>query len=314
RRYIANTYGVTPDWTKRDFTYRLRGRFINDYDMEHKQRVCVLIRKAPPPPRSDLEKTRAREWNLTGPFDDLLSHSDLLDKTVVMGGLTFTVVGVLEQLPYSERPDLLIGRNTGFQVLAPITTIDSYSSFRSEDTLEVNIDTGDEAAFGETMRKIRNFFKIRFGSEDAFLLEDQMGTIKETIAKRFKDALVTISLGMLAFLAGGIGIMNVTLATVFARTKEIGIRRAIGASRRDIMLQFMVEAVMLGTMGGVLGSALGWLWDGPVKVMLGMGGGHIRAWIPLASVLIAALTAFAFAIYPAWVAASLNPADALRAE
>ncbi|MDA8131797.1 MAG: ABC transporter permease [Elusimicrobia bacterium] len=314
RRYIANTYGVTPDWTKRDFTYRLRGRFINDYDMEHKQRVCVLVRKAPPPPRSDLEKTRAREWNLTGPFDDLMSHGDLLDRTVTMGGLTFTVVGVLEQLPYSERPDLLIRRNAGFQVLAPLTTIDSYSSFRSEDTLDVNIDTGDEAAFGETMRKIRNFFKIRFGSEDAFLLEDQMGMIRDTIAKRFKDALVTISLGMLAFLAGGIGIMNVTLATVFARTKEIGIRRAIGASRRDIMLQFMVEAVMLGTMGGVLGSVLGWLWDGPVKVMLGMGGGHIRAWIPLASVLIAALTAFAFAIYPAWVAASLNPADALRAE
>ncbi|MDA8243032.1 MAG: ABC transporter permease, partial [Elusimicrobia bacterium] len=104
RRYIANTYGVTPDWTKRDFTYRLRGRFINDYDMEHKQRVCVLVRKAPPPPRSDLEKTRAREWNLTGPFDDLMSHGDPLDRTVTMGGLTFTVVGVLEQLPYSERP------------------------------------------------------------------------------------------------------------------------------------------------------------------------------------------------------------------
>ncbi|MDA8132657.1 MAG: ABC transporter permease [Elusimicrobia bacterium] len=316
RRYIASTYGVTPDWTKRDFTYKLRGRFINKYDMEHKQRVCVLIRKAPPPPRNDLQKTWEKGWgNITGPFDNLLSHGDMLGKTVNMGGLTFTVVGVLDQLPYSERPDTILGYNRDSQVLAPLTTLDSYSSsFRTADTLDVNIDTGDEATFGETMRKIRNFFKIRFGSEDAFLLEDQMGMIRETIAKRIKNALVTISLGMLAFLAGGIGIMNVTLATVFARTREIGIRRAIGASRRDIMLQFMVEAVMLGTIGGVLGSALGWLWDGPIKVILGMGGSHIEAWIPLASVLIAAFTAFAFAIYPAWVAASLNPADALRAE
>ena len=187
-------------------------------------------------------------------------------------------------------------------------------NFIGQQSLDINIDTGSEQSFDESLRKINNFLKIRFGDGDFFIVENQLEMIREKIAASIKSALVTISLGMLAFLAGGIGIMNVTLATVFARTREIGVRRAIGASRRDIMLQFIVEAVMLGLIGGVLGSALGYLWGVPVKVMLGMGGSPIKAWMPLVAVLIAAFTAFVFAIYPAWVAAGLKPADALRAE
>jgi putative ABC transport system permease protein len=75
-----------------------------------------------------------------------------------------------------------------------------------------------------------------------------------------------------------------------------------------------VEAAMLGLIGGVLGSGLGYVWSVPVKEMLGMGASPIKLWMPLVSVLIATLTAFVFAIYPAWVAASLKPADALRTE
>lgn len=311
---VASVTGVTPDWTKRDFIYRLRGRFINKFDMDHKQRVCVIVRKAPPPPSNDYFKQRRREWNFTASFDDLAAHNDLLDKTVKIGRVTFTVIGVLDALPYSERPENLLGYSNSYQVLAPVTTMYSYNMLGPYDSLEVNVDTGNEATFDETVRKIRNFFKVRFGSEDAYVIENQMGLIRERMAENVRASLVTVSLGMLAFLAGGIGIMNVTLATVFARTKEIGIRRAIGASRRDIMLQFVVEAVMLGLIGGVIGSLLGWLWDVPIKVMLGMGGAKISAWIPLVSVFIAAFTAFVFAIYPAWVAAGLKPADALRAE
>jgi ABC-type antimicrobial peptide transport system permease subunit len=71
---------------------------------------------------------------------------------------------------------------------------------------------------------------------------------------------------------------------------------------------------MLGLIGGVLGSALGYLWGVPVKVMLGMGASPIKPWMPFVSVFIAALTAFAFAIYPAWLASNMKPADALRTE
>lgn len=312
-RLTTSVTGVTPEWVKRDFIYTLKGRFLDWHDVENKLRVCVLVKKAAPPPGNNLYKSRMKQYNFTGGFDMLVAHNDLLGKTVNIDGFTFTVIGVLEELPYSKRPDTIIGRSQEYKVLAPVTTLVHYN-FIGQQSLDINIDTGSEQNFDESMRKINNFLKIRFGDGDFFIVENQLEMIRERIAASIKSALVTISLGMLAFLAGGIGIMNVTLATVFARTREIGIRRAIGASRRDIMLQFIVEAVMLGLIGGVLGSALGYLWGVPVKVMLGMGGSPIKAWMPLVAVFIAAFTAFAFAIYPAWVAAGLKPADALRAE
>jgi putative ABC transport system permease protein len=313
-RLTTSLMGVTPEWTKRDFIYTLRGRFLDWHDVENKLRVCVLVKKAAPPPGNNFNKSMMKKYNFTGGFDTLVAHNDMLGKMVTIDGFTFTVIGILEELPYTKRPGTITGSNQDYKVLAPVTTLIHYNFIGSQQSLDLSIDTGSEENFEESLRKINNFLKIRFGDGDLFIVENQLEIIKERIATSMKAALVTISLGMLAFLAGGIGIMNVTLATVFARTREIGVRRAIGASRWDIMLQFVVEAVMLGLIGGVLGSALGYLWGVPIKVILGMGGSPIKAWMPLVSVLIAAFTAFIFAIYPAWVAAGLKPADALRAE
>ncbi|MGD9643413.1 MAG: ABC transporter permease [Elusimicrobiales bacterium] len=310
-RLVASVAGVTPEWMKRDFGYTLRGRFFNWHDMEEKLRVCVLIRRAPPPPA---EKISRKAYSTGNAFDTLLTHNDLLGKTVKIDGITFTVIGVAEEFPHSRRLQGFSGYREQTKVLVPVTTGANYGIVRGGGQLEVSIDAGPEAGFDDALRKVNNFLKITFGDGDFFLVENQLEEIRKNMAARLKDAFVTISLGMLAFIAGGIGIMNVTLATVFARTKEIGIRRAVGASRSDIMLQFMVEAVLLGLIGGVLGSALGWLWGVPLKVILGMGASPIKPWMPLISILIAAVTAFAFAIYPAWVAAGLKPADALRAE
>jgi len=314
RRMTTSLMGVTPEWAKRDFVYKLRGRFLDWHDVENKLRVCVLVKKAAPPPGNSFSKSMLKKYNFTGGFDMLVAHNDMLGETVKIDGFTFTVIGVLEELPYSKRPGTITGYSQDYKVLAPVTTLTHYNFINSYQSLDLSIDTGNEQNYDESLRKINNFLKIRFGDGDFFIVENQLEVIRERIAASMKSALVTISLGMLAFLAGGIGIMNVTLATVFARTREIGVRRAIGASRRDIMLQFIVEAVMLGLIGGILGSALGYLWGVPIKVILGMGGSPIKVWMPFISVLIAAFTAFAFAIYPAWVAAGLKPADALRAE
>ncbi|HBA60992.1 MAG TPA: hypothetical protein DCZ92_09265 [Elusimicrobia bacterium] len=314
RRMVTNITGVSHEWVKRDFVYKLRGRFIDQHDVDNKLRVCVMVRKSAPPPTNIFFKSMMKKWNFTGGFDTLVGHNDLLGKTVKLDGFTFTVIGMLEELPFSKRPHTILGSNQDYKVLAPVTTLTHHNIIGSYQSLDVNIDTGDERGFDEAQRKIKNFLKIRFGDDEFFVIENQLELIKERIGDSIKSSLVTISLGMLAFLAGGIGIMNVTLATVFARTKEIGIRRAIGASRGDIMLQFIVEAVMLGLIGGVLGSAIGYLWGIPIKVMVGMDPSQIKPWMPLVSVFIAVLTAFIFAIYPAWVAAGLKPADALRAE
>jgi len=313
-RAITFMTGATPDWVKRDFVYTLRGRFLNWHDMENDLRVCVLVKKAPPEYANSFEKSKVKQWGNLAGFDTLVSHNDLLDKAITIGNISFTVVGILEELPASKRPENIIGRSQNFKAIAPITTLRRFHILPQQRSLDVSIDTGDENTFDETLKQIKNFLKIRYGRDDAFIIENQMDLIRERTETSIKNSLMTISLGMLAFIAGGIGIMNVTLATVFARTKEIGIRRAIGASRGDIMLQFIVEAVMLGLIGGVLGSAIGYVWNGPVRVIFGLGGDMVAPWIPLVSVLIAAITSFVFAIYPAWLASNLKPADALRAE
>jgi putative ABC transport system permease protein len=314
KRVVTSVYGVTPEWTKRDFVYTLHGRFIDQQDVDGRARVAVVVRKAPPSPASRFEKAQRKRWDYTSGFDVLVSHADLLGKQVRLDNKAFTVVGVLEEPPASRRPATVWGGARDQQVLAPVTTLYQAGIINEWQSLELNIDTGDERTFDDSMRRVKDWLKARFGDEDAFIIENQREQIKDRIDSSLKAALMTISLGMLAFIAGGIGIMNVTLATVFSRTTEIGIRRAVGAGRGDIMLQFVVEAVMLGLIGGVLGSAAGWLWGVPGKVLLGMDRSPIQPWMPLVSVLIAALTAFAFSLYPAWVAAGLKPADALRAD
>ncbi len=316
RRMVTTLAGITPEWAKRNFIYTLKGRFLDWNDLDNKLRVCVLVRRAVPPPRRGLSaKARRNKPGYTNAFEVMASHSDLLGKVVKIDNITFTVVGILDELPASRRPRLSLAGYQNYNVLAPLTTLTHFRFIREATaSLDVTIDAGSERNFDKAMRLVRNFLRTRFGDTDYFLIENQMGMLQEQMQKSLKASLMTISLGMLAFLAGGIGIMNVTLATVFARTKEIGIRRAVGASRGDIMLQFIVEAVMLGLIGGVLGSALGYLWGVPVKVMLGMGASPIKLWMPVVSVFIAAFTAFVFAIYPAWLAAGMKPADALRTE
>jgi putative ABC transport system permease protein len=315
RRVVATLAGITPEWAKRDFIYTLKGRFLDWNDVENKRRVCVLVKKAVSPPDINAGKARRKKPRYTNAFEIMASHNDMLGKTVKVDNVTFTVIGILEELPSSRRPRTSPYSRQNYNILAPVTTLAHYNFIREEyHGLDVTIDAGSERDFDKAMKLIRNFLKTRFGDVDYFLIENQMGKLQEQMRKSLEASLITISLGMLAFLAGGIGIMNVTLATVFARTKEIGIRRAVGANRGDIMLQFIVEAAMLGLIGGILGSALGYIWGVPVKVMLGMGASPIKPWMPLVSVFIATFTAFLFAIYPAWVAASLKPADALRTE
>lgn len=311
RRIAANITGVTPEWVKRDFVYTLKGRFLNWNDVEEKMRVCVLIKKAAPPPPSPAKRNKRKEWNPMVPFDVLVSHNDMQGKTIKLNGITFTVVGVLEELPASRRPQVPMASGR-LKILAPVTTLTHYNFLRG--SVDVTVDAGREQDLEKAMKYIRNFIKVRFGDEEYFLIENQMSMLQEMVRKSLKASLMNISLGILAFIAGGIGIMNVTLATVFSRIKEIGVRRALGAGRGDIMLQFIVEAVMLGLIGGVLGSLVGYIWGIPIKVMLGLEPSQIKAWMPFVSVFIAAFTAFLFAIYPAWVAASLRPADALRTE
>ena len=126
--------------------------------------------------------------------------------------------------------------------------------------------------------------------------------------------LAAVALGIVALLAGGIGIMNVTLATIFSRVKEIGVRRAVGAGRADIMAQFVLEAGLLGAAGGLAGAGLGavgisWLAKTAQRDVVSMAWHHC-----LAVIVLAAVVSALFAVIPAYQAALLDPVEALRSE
>ena len=119
-------------------------------------------------------------------------------------------------------------------------------------------------------------------------------------------------MGIIAMIAGGIGIMNVTMAVIFSRTREIGIRRALGASRKDILFQFVVEAMLLGLCGAVAGMILGYL--AVLHLAENINQMTFSWWVIVCSVVIALFTSFIFALYPAWQAAKLRPVEALKHE
>ena len=133
---------------------------------------------------------------------------------------------------------------------------------------------------------------------------------------RVKDALADLKkmlfLGLIAMIAGGIGIMNVTMAVIFSRTKEIGIRRALGATKRDILAQFLVESMLLGLCGSFAGMLLG--YTAVVYMAADASQMTFSWWVVALSVLIALVTSFLFALYPAWQASKLRPVDALKYE
>jgi putative ABC transport system permease protein len=168
----------------------------------------------------------------------------------------------------------------------------------------------------EVTQTIRNLHQTVEGADD-FTVTSQEETLDA--ATQVSDTL-TIFLGGIAGISlavGGIGIMNIMLTTVTERTHEIGLRKAVGAKRRDILLQFLVESTVLSLLGGVIGVILGW---GAARLMgqVQFGGSTITPVVSLDSILLATLFSIAvglfFGIYPATRAARLQPVEALRYE
>ena len=235
----------------------------------------------------------------------------IVGEQIRIRGIQFDVVGVLASK----------GQASGFgdpddQILIPITT----ARFRVMGTNRlnsINVLAASEAeipaAMADVQRILRREHRLRPGRDDDFQIRSQsdfLNTLGET-TQVFGRLLLGIAI--VSLLVGGIGIMNIMLVSVTERTREIGIRKALGATRFNVMLQFLIEAVVLSLMGGLLG------------VALGIGSAQFLDWkfawntdIQLASILIsfgfAALIGVVFGVWPAQRAAGMNPISALRYE
>ena len=304
--------GVGPQWIKRDWVYTQRGRWFDEDDLDRAARVAVIIE-----PGGWVKKPPWASFWTENPFGGYVARHDLLGRQVELGEHSFRIVGILREPPHDKDPRW--ERSTwGATVIVPITTfhglLGSYGAKSSRSVDDIEVDTGDGKALPALRRRIEAILKQRHKGEEDYEIKDMREEIEGELKESAKYTLAAMVMGAVAIIAGGIGILNVTLAALFARVKEIGIRRAVGATRLDILAQFVAEAVLLGLCGGAAGTALG---VGGIRFLAAHTDHDFASltWYHLAGALgIAGATGLIFSLYPAWKAATLDPVDALRNE
>lgn len=309
----ATVYGILPSFKESDFVYRLEGRFINWQDVENKHRVIVLTVF----PR-EVKKSKRRFWwdNVDEHIQKVKEYSEhhhLLHQQVVLHNQTFTIVGILH-LP-TENEDVRLSRNREWRptLYIPYTTwYDLYPDENDKRPVDIRVVTGKESTAHTAGGTLTSYLRSQFGPNE----KPEIEFFHEKIEERLKEARKSLNnmlfMGIIAMIAGGIGIMNVTMAVIFSRTKEIGIRRALGASRKDILFQFVVEAMLLGLCGAIAGMILGYM--AVLHLAEDTSQMTFSWWVVAGSILIALVTSFLFALYPAWQAAKLKPVEALKNE
>jgi putative ABC transport system permease protein len=265
------------------------GRLLSDLDVDGARDVCVL--------GGGLAQT-------------VFPYGSPIGERLKVDGINYTVVGVLESKGRS-----LGGDQDNFAVV-PITT-GSNRYGRSSRSLNILVQARDQASYEETVEQVRGLLrvirKVPPGQEDDFELFSNDSMIAQfqsfTLAVRLGVAVVS----SIALLAAGIGIMNIMLVSVTERTREIGIRRAIGAKKRNIMTQFIMEAVVLCQVGGVIGVILGILGGNATAFFL-----KLTPVLPVDGIIIGlgvcSLVGIVFGTYPAYKAANLDPIESLRYE
>jgi putative ABC transport system permease protein len=214
-----------------------------------------------------------------------------------------------------EAKGRVMGGDQDIFVAIPITT--GLNRYGHERSLSIQVQAAGETTFADTMEQVRGILrtlrKVPPGEPDDFELFSS-----DTLIAQFRSITQAARIGAavissIALLAAGIGIMNIMLVSVTERTREIGIRRAIGAKKRNIMTQFILEAIVLCEVGGVLGVALGVAGGNVAAYFLKVPPSIPLDWVGL-GLFICSLVGIVFGTYPAFKAASLDPIDSLRYE
>jgi putative ABC transport system permease protein len=294
--WSTQIYGTTPEYLQVREWPLAAGRGFTPAEMARAGKVCLL------------GATVARE---------LFGDADPLDQVIRIKRVPFTVVGVLE-----TKGQSLMGSDQDDIIVVPISSARSrvlgapaQARQRAVGTIWVKVAQGqDTRAVEQQVRALlRQRHRLQPGADDDFSLRNLAEVMAAQEASSRVLALLLAAVASVSLLVGGIGIMNIMLVSVTERTREIGVRMAVGARTRDILGQFLVEAVTLSLIGGLAGVALG--------VAGAMAIGAFAGWrVVLSPTAVVLAVAFAFAIgvffglYPARKAARLSPVEALRLE
>ena len=243
--------------------------------------------------------------------DELFPTKNALGKVVEIGGRRYQVVGV------TEAKGNFLGFNMDNRIFAPVTTL--FNAYGGADRNIANVSIRAPAvnyvpaAMDEVIGQFRTIRKVPPGQTNNFEIEtnDSMKAVFEA----FTGTLTAggAGIGLIALFAAGIGIMNIMLVSVTERTREIGIRKSVGAKRKDIMRQFILEAVFLCQIGGLLGILLGVVVGNVVAVYFDISAAIPWGWA-IAAVVMVSFVALVFGGYPALKAARLDPIESLRYE
>jgi putative ABC transport system permease protein len=282
-------YGETPgSFPARNLDVE-EGRALSEDDVDNARDVCVL--------GSTLAKTAF-------PFGSAMGEE------IKINGYKYAVVGVL-----ASKGAAMEGDQDNIAIIPITTALNRYG--RWWDDLTILVQARDAASYDDCAEQVRGILralrKIPPGEPDDFELYSNNSLIEQfnSFTRAVRIGVTIIS--SIALIAAGIGIMNIMLVSVTERTREIGVRRAIGAKRRNIMAQFIMEAIVLCEVGGVIG------------VVLGILGGNILAWymkvppvVPIdwivLGLVICSVVGIVFGTYPAYKAANLDPIESLRYE
>ena len=242
---------------------------------------------------------------------NLFRKTDPIGKIIKLDGKNFKVIGTLE----SKGTDTL-GNDQDDFISVPVTTaqnklygLNSYNMILAQSVSEKDIDAATEE-IKSILRRHRN---IRFGEKEDFIVQNQTQMLDVISIITGIFTVVIAGIASISLLVGGIGIMNIMLVSVTERTREIGIRKAIGAKNRDILIQFLVESTVLSVTGGIFGILFAVLISGILSRYTVLET-SITVFPIIIAVSFSTVIGLFFGIYPAMRAARLNPIDALRYE
>jgi putative ABC transport system permease protein len=281
-------HGTSEDFTKIINQNVDLGRFLSKDDIKYKRQVCILGHDV---------------------VEKLFPEENPIGNKVKIQGRQFNVIGILE-----ERGEMM-GHNMDNVAFVPFTTMSQFTGRRRR-SITIAIYAEDEEETREEVRWIlRGVRNLGPGEEDDFSINSSEAMIKQFNQLTKTIFLISIAIAAISLIVGGIGIMNIMLVSVSERTREIGVRKAIGAKSSEILGQFLMESVVICLVGGFIGIFLGTTLTKLISIM---SNGNLPFNIPIWSILLGfgfccSIGVF-FGYYPARKASKLSPVEALRYE
>ncbi|MDX2044595.1 MAG: ABC transporter permease [Acidobacteriota bacterium] len=283
-----NVKGNTPNMVYIDATQPDLGRYVNESDNERRRYVALIGVEV---------------------ADKLFNTREAVGREIKINGLPFEVVGVAK-----ERGSVF-GQSQDDFVIIPITT--HQKLFGTRQSLTISVKGYDNGNLQDLQDQVRMLMRARHGL--SYNDKDTFGFVTSEAINNFVQALfgiiAAVALGVtsISLVVGGIVIMNIMLVTVTERTREIGIRKSLGARRKDILMQFLIESTTLSLVGGAIGLGLAYVisW---LLVKFSPIPAELPIWAAFLAIGVSSGVGIIFGLYPAWKAAKLDPIVALRAE